>query len=319
MRSRSDHRVIELLLTHGPLDRPALAGLAGLSRPSTGELINRLIGAGLVEEDGEIPSGRRGPNAKRYRLSRGRGTVVGLEIQPDHAEAVLADVEGTELERIRVRARRNERPATLVRRTVRSFAEAGRPSTVVVATPGIVDRQGNVAFVSDHPHWAGPQGSRMSELLGVPVLLENDTNLAAVAEHRYGAAADADNFVLLRFTESLSAGLVLDGRLVRGAHGAAGEIGFHPYRGPDGELVGQLTEALIALCSVVDPELAVLSGPPATAEIAAQVETAVAETSVFRPRVVPSTLPEGAAVRGALALAWDAGRDLVYFEEEPAR
>lgn len=319
MKSRSDHRVIELLLARGPLDRPALAELAGLSRPSTGELISRLTLADLVEEDGEIASGRRGPNAMRYRLRRGRGTVAGLEIQPDHAEAVLADVEGTVLERIRVKARRNERPATLVRRTVRSFDEADRLLAVVVATPGIVDRQGNVAFVSDHPHWAGPQGVRMAEALGVPVVLENDTNLAAVAEHRYGAAADSENFVLLRFTESLSAGVVLDGRLVRGAHGAAGEIGFHPYQRTATELIGQLTEAVIALCSVADPELAVLSGPQATAEVAGQVQDEVAATSLFRPRVVPSALPDGAAVQGALALAWDRGRDRVYFEEEPVR
>jgi predicted NBD/HSP70 family sugar kinase len=324
VKSRSDRRAIELLLAHGPLDRPALAELAGLSRPSTGELISRLINAGLVEEDGEIPTGRRGPNSMRYRLRRGCGTVAGLEIQPDHAEAVLADVEGTVLERIQVKARRNERPATLVRRAVRSFRATDRLLAVVVATPGIVDRQGNVLFVSDHPHWAGPQGERMAESLGVPVVLENDTNLAAVAEHRFGAAAESDNFVLLRFTESLSAGLVLDGRLVRGAHGAAGEIGFHPYQRTATELVGQLTEAVIALCSVADPELAVLSGPEATAEIGALVQAEVAATSVFRPRIVPSALPEDAAAQGpaalgALALAWDLGRDHVYFEEESAR
>ncbi|MFC7621978.1 ROK family protein [Microlunatus sp. GCM10028923] len=316
MKSRSDDRVIELLLARGPLDRPALAELTGLSRPSTGELITRLINAGLVEEDGEIPTGRRGPNAMRYRLRRGCGTVVGLEIQPDHAEAVLADVDGTELERIRVKARRNERPATLVRRAVRGFDGADRLQAVVVATPGIVDRQGNVVFVSDHPHWAGPQGARLTEALGVPVVLENDTNLAGVAEHRYGAAADSDDFVLLRFTESLSAALVLDGRLVRGANGAAGEIGFHPYQRTAAEVIGQLTEAAIALCAVADPELVVLSGPQASAEVAEAVAEQVAATSLFRPRVVPSALPDGAAVRGALALALDRGRDKVYFNEE---
>ncbi len=123
---------------------------------------------------------------------------------------------------------------------------------------------------------------------------------------------------------------MLDGRLVRGAHGAAGEIGFHPYERTATELVGQLTEAVIALCSVADPELAVLSGPEATAEIGALVQAEVAATSVFRPRIVPSALPEdldapqnpsglGPAALGALALAWDLGRDHVYFEEDSAR
>lgn len=305
--------MIELLLRDGPLDRPALAEQAGLSRPSTGELIGRLITAGLVEEDGEIPNGRRGPNAMRYRLRPGRGSVAGLEIQPDHADLVHADVDGTVLAERRIRARKAERPATLVRRAVQTLDDGDQLTAVVVGTPGIVDRDGNVTYVSDHPHWTGPQRRRMEEALGVPVALENDTNLAAVAEHRYGVAVGVADFALLRFTESLSAGLVLDGRLVRGANGAAGEIGFHPYGTSDVDHADQLTEAVIGLCAVADPELAVLSGPAATAELAAEVERRVAETSLFRPRVQKSALETGAVARGALALAWELGRDRVYF------
>jgi predicted NBD/HSP70 family sugar kinase len=106
---------------------------------------------------------------------------------------------------------------------------------------------------------------------------------------------------------------VLDGRLVRGANGAAGEIGFHPYGTTDDDHTGQLTEAVIGLCAVADPQLAVLSGPAATTELAAAVEQRVAETSLFRPRVMKSGLETGAVARGALALAWEQGRDRVYF------
>ncbi len=313
MKSRSDHRVIELLLSEGPLDRPGLAERAQLSRPSTTELIERLVKSGLVEEDGEVPNGRRGPNAMRYRLSPGRGSVAALEIQPDHADIVLADVDGTELEHRRLGTRRNEKPATLVRRAVKSLSDVRRLAAVVVGTPGVVDRDGTVVHVADHPHWIGPQRSRMEESLGIPVALENDTNLIAVAEHRYGVAVGVADFVLVRSTESLSSGLILDGRLVRGAHGAAGEIGFHPY-GQAGEgLADQLVAAVIGLCAVVDPSLAVLSGPDLTVDLAADVERRIAETSLFRPRVRLSGLENGAVTRGALALALEMGRERVYF------
>lgn len=232
-RSLNDRLVIDILLASGPKDRPALAALTGLSRPSIADLISRLIADGVVEEVGEAQITKRGPNAMLYGLSAGLGAVAGVEVQPDHAQATIADVNGTVLGSAVVAARGSEEPHHLVRRVLRQACKpSGLDSTslkgVVVGTPGIVDAGGHITFVWGHPEWVGGQRQTMQDLLGVPISFENDTKLAAVAEKRLGVAGDVESFVLFRCGESVSAATMLGSTLVRGAHGAAGEIGYLP-------------------------------------------------------------------------------------------
>lgn len=242
-RSLNDRLVIDLLLAHGPLDRPSLADLTGLSKPSIADLINRLTTDGFVEEFGETQSVKRGPNAMRYSLRSGLGAVAGVEVQPDHAQATIADVNGTVLGTATVTARGSEEPSRLVKRVLR---KASSPSGVdittlhgvVAGTPGIVDATGDITYVWGHPEWIGGQREKMQDTLGVPVSFENDTNLAAITEKRFGAASDVENFVLFRCGESVSAAIMLGSRLIRGARGAAGEIGYLPrldVEPPDGQ------------------------------------------------------------------------------------
>jgi predicted NBD/HSP70 family sugar kinase len=232
-RSLNDRLVIDLLLTHGPLDRPTVAELSGLSKPSVADLISRLIDGGLVEEVGEGASNRRGPNAMRYGLKAGVAAAAGVELQPDHAQVCVADLSGTELGMVNVSIQPGEAPSELVARALRLAAEPSGVDlttmvTAVIGTPGIVDPSGDMNFVWGQPEWTEGQLARMRDALGVPVRFENDINLAAVAERRVGRARDAESFVLFRCDEGVGAAIMLGSQLVRGSRGAAGEIGYLP-------------------------------------------------------------------------------------------
>jgi predicted NBD/HSP70 family sugar kinase len=102
-----------------------------------------------------------------------------------------------------------------------------------VSTDGAVRLAPSVGLVEDQPI-----GLSVRQALGVPVVVDNDVNLMAAGEHSAGAGADADNLLLLHVADGIGAGLVLDGRVRRGAGGAAGEVGFLPLepaeRGSDG-------------------------------------------------------------------------------------
>lgn len=231
-RSRHERRVLDLLLDDGPLGRPELADAVDISKPALAELITRLMDAGLVEEVGKSESGKRGPNAMRYAITRRLALVAGVELQPTCATVRIADLTGPTLGESVVEALPGESPTDLARRALTAALPNGMAITdlasVVFATPGIVDSSGDLVYVSGYPSWTSGQLSAMTAGLGVPVRFENDTNLAALAELRYGVGIGARDFALVRADEGIGSAIVLDGRLVRGSSGAAGEIGYLP-------------------------------------------------------------------------------------------
>jgi len=95
-----------------------------------------------------------------------------------------------------------------------------------VGVPGLVDRHGTLRFAPNLPGVVElPVGSRLSEALGLPVRADNDATCAAWAEHQLGAAVGADTALLVTLGTGIGGGLIVDGLLVRGANGFAGEIG----------------------------------------------------------------------------------------------
>ncbi|MCF4121295.1 ROK family transcriptional regulator [Antribacter sp. KLBMP9083] len=365
--SANELGVIELLLTHRSLSRSDLAATTGLSKPATNDLIARLVEGGLVVEAGEVGTLRRGPNAMHFRAATEIAVVAGVVMQPTHVSAVVADLAGDPLGEVDV-PRRGEDPAAHVATAVRAAAvEAGYGSAdlwqVVVGTPGVVTPDGDLDFVSEHPDWRTGQRDRLTAALRCPVYLENDVNLAALAEARTGSARDAASFTLLSLDEGLGAATVLDGVLLRGAHGYAGELGLAPAgfgeapigtpdaglhskvgrralqellddhglpgRTPEQVLAGddpagagfrsevarRVAVVVATVCTLLDPELVVLTGSVGIAggeRLAHAAETLIRDASQLRPRIVPTGIGAGAGLSGALAQAVDNARDHVY-------
>lgn len=324
-RAINDRLALDLLLEHGPLTAPQLRELTGLSRPTVSDLIERLKGGGLIEEAGERGEDRRGPNARLYALVAGRAHVAGVDLRRTAINVTVADLTGHVVGSA-VREISGDL-ADLVEATVAEAAAGRALDNVVIGAPGLVKpKDGELVMANDVPGWRPGLVTAVRERLGVPVVLENEVNLAAVAELRTGAAQGSDDFVLLWLDDGIGAAVVLGGRLRRGASGGAGEIGFLDVEGTPFCLLLQATtrpeerarrvaKGAFAFVTLLDPGLVVLGGATGQEggdELADQVAARLRELSPA-PTEVRATRVEGNAVlEGAVLTALDAARDNVW-------
>ncbi|WKK23275.1 ROK family protein [Streptomyces olivoreticuli] len=231
--------VLHALRAAAPPASPTLTDLTkvtGLSRPTVEGVVEGLMESGLVvevpAEEGEAR--RQGRPARRFRFRVEAGHLMGIEIGPHRIAALMADLGGrvmgsTSLD-VAETASADERLGC-VRVAVadlleRSGVPRSRLRAVGVASPGIVEADGTVRLGTALPGWTGlPLGERLQRSFRCPVLVENDANAAAVAEHWKGAATASDDVVFVLAGLSPGAGSLIGGRLHRGYGGAAGEIG----------------------------------------------------------------------------------------------
>jgi predicted NBD/HSP70 family sugar kinase len=236
LRAINDRSALELLLSEGPLTRTRLGELTGLSKVTAGQLMTRLQERGLVEVIGTRSAGR-GPSAELYAVRPACSHGVGIDMAPNTVVAAVADVTGEVRGRVTRPAADTDDPVQVVSDAVRAVTgEAGISmndvADVVLGTPGVVDpTTGDVGYVFDLPRWHRGLRDGLREELGCAVTIENDVNLAAIAERAYGAARDVDDMVLLWVGRGVGLAVVLGGRLHRGATGAAGEVGYLPVPG----------------------------------------------------------------------------------------
>lgn len=233
-RAINDRLALRLLQEAGPLTANQLKARTGLSRPSVADLVERLTGAGLIEVAGESGEQRRGPNAKLYGIVAHRAHLAALDVRTDSVTAVVTDLLGHPLAEAALPVGAPGDAVDALLRTARG-AGAADLHTVVVGAPGLVaPGTGELRDSSGLPAWHRDLVTALQRSLPAVVVVENETNLAALAEQRLGAARDLDSFVLLWLGAGVGAAVVLDGRLRRGASGGAGEIGFLPVPGTGG-------------------------------------------------------------------------------------
>ncbi|MBB6554608.1 ROK family transcriptional regulator [Nonomuraea rubra] len=328
-RAINDRLALDLLLERGPLSAPQLRELTGLSRPTVSDLIERLTQSGLIEVTGESGEDRRGPNARVYGLVAGRAHVAGVDLRRETISVVIADITG------RVVAR-TSRAVTgdLVDLVAGTLAEAAGDrviDNVVVGAPGLVTpRDGELVTANDVPGWRAGLVTAWRERLGSPLVLENEVNLAAIAELRTGAAQGAEDFVLMWVGDGVGAAVVLGGRLRRGASGGAGEVGFLQVdgtafcslvtesvaRGLDrAEFAARIAQGAFAFVTLLDPGLVVLGGEAGQAggdELAAEVAARLRELAPAPTEVRASTVEGNAVLQGAVLTALDLARDHVF-------
>ncbi|WP_030175774.1 ROK family transcriptional regulator [Spirillospora albida] len=236
LRELNDRAALDLLVEQGPLTRAQIGEHTGLSKVTASQLLSRLEERGLVEVAGE-QAGGRGPNAALYAVVPSAAYVAGLEVGPDGVTAGVADITGTLAAQVTVDPNGADDPVRTVHDAVvkacRSARVAvGRLSAFVIGTPGVVDpRSGDVQFSFDLPSWHEGVLAALRTDLRRPVTIENDVNLAAVAERAYGAARGADDFALMWLDRGMGLSVMLGGRLHRGRSGGAGEIGYLPVPG----------------------------------------------------------------------------------------
>ncbi|GAB2605538.1 ROK family transcriptional regulator [Streptomyces capparidis] len=213
-----------------------LVGGTGLSRPTVEGAVEGLVDAGLVVEVPPAPEDtrRQGRPARRFRFRAEGGHVLGLEIGARRVHAVVADLSGRVLgahgrqvaDALAAEERLAQARAAVGELLAAAGLAPGSLRAAGVGTPGVVAGDGTVRLCTALPGWTGlPLRERLRGFLPCPVLVENDANLAAVAERWQGAGAGSDDLVFVLAGLSPGAGSLIGGRIHRGFGGAAGEIG----------------------------------------------------------------------------------------------
>ncbi len=243
--------VVDALRRRGAASRAELARATGLSRATVSTLTSELIKEGLVlEREAESEPSDRAP-AKAGRppvllaLDPRAGTVLGIDFGHSHVRVAVSDLSSRVLAEHHavVDVDRSAAKALDAAAEMASavLAEAGVPADGVfgcgVGIPGPIDqRTGTVGSSPILPGWTGlPAAAELADRLGLEVDVDNDATLGALGEATHGAARGVQDVIYVKLATGIGAGLLLGGRLHRGASGIAGEIG-HVLYDPNGKL-----------------------------------------------------------------------------------
>lgn len=234
-----DVRAANTLLALGMLwaqdvSRAELARRTGLSRSTISAIVDELVESRLVEEagPGESLGGRR---PTLLRLRERAALVLGVDVGQRHLTVGVLDLLGRPLADETLPHPVEAGPGATRRLAMelveRCLARAGEPLSAVafvgVGVPGPVGAGGGTLVQPPNmPGWDGVAvPAWLGTELGVPVVAENDANAAALAEARFGAGRNTPDLVYLKAATGVGAGIVVGGRLFRGARGGAGELG----------------------------------------------------------------------------------------------
>lgn len=228
LRAINARAILEVLARRGPLTRAELMGETGLSRTAVTQVLRMLETGESIASAGEDRA-TKGPAATRVSLDPRLGFALAVHVGHSAIRVALVDPSGVaRIEQIGEVTELAERIPAIVHLIGACRAEHPGPiHLAVVGVPGIVTADGSVR--DD----VGPDGGAfyraLSTALGCSVRIENDINLAAIAECTSQSGQDATSFALLALVEDgLGAGFVLNGALHRGASGVAGEVQFLP-------------------------------------------------------------------------------------------
>ncbi|WP_169583192.1 ROK family transcriptional regulator [Microbacterium thalassium] len=244
----------------GGLTVSQLAAAVNVSRPTAEEAAESLHAAGWIDVITPQPGARRsaGRPARRFRFRPTAGYVVGVDVEATSVSSAVADLGGTVLGRDRRPAPpllpAEDRLELIGESVGAALREAGVESHDilggVVGSTGVVGPDGRI-LRNNLPGWQGLHlADEVSRMLAAPVSAYNHVRLSALGERWRGAAQTADDVVHLHAGQRMGVGVVVDGKPLIGAHGAAGELGrapatawMHAYRTLLEHPLGVLTPA----------------------------------------------------------------------------
>jgi transcriptional regulator of PTS gene len=225
-------------LAGAPLSRAEIGGITGLSQPAVSTLTRRLLQGAALVEVGARPSLGGGRRERELAINPEHAWVVGVKVSLHQITIALSDFAGGVRNTLKVPLSAPVTQAALVRVLAREIEAclqgAGgcvrqRLAGVGVAFPGFINSmRGEVLWSAVlKPVRAGavaPVGEALTDALGVPVFIENDANMLALAEQWFGQAARVANVAVITLEHGLGLGLVLNGELYRGHSGLAAEL-----------------------------------------------------------------------------------------------
>lgn len=229
--------IVDLVRRGGRISRTELARRSKLTKPTVSTIIFELLDEGVVREVGfgESVAGGGRP-ARLLEFNDARSAYLGLHFGVRATTVAVADARGT-IRLVRGRPSVHGEPAQTMRAIRPLVAEALHaakvPRTRVegagATVPGLVDHESGVCVLAPNLGWRDfPLRDALADELNVPVVVNNHTQAAAVAEGRLGAARGARSYVWVYVGSGVGSGVVIDGRIFYGQSGFSGEIGHCP-------------------------------------------------------------------------------------------
>ncbi|MCH2067382.1 MAG: ROK family transcriptional regulator [Shimia sp.] len=261
-RQLSMSTIVQAITSYAPISRASIAKMTGLSKQTVSEIMAQLEEDGLVQTVGQT-EGHVGRRAVVYEINPRAALVATVDLGGTKVRVAICNLVGEVVAETVAPTVKDggvavtTQIADLIRELATNHAiDPQTIRTVVVGVPGVPQPDGTIAFAPNVPgvdkiHFA----DTLSDSVGVEVIVENDVNLAALGEHWMTKRGDTDDLVYVSIGTGIGAGLVIGGNLVRGASGAAGEVGYLPFGAdpfdPESLRVGALervsaTQALIA-------------------------------------------------------------------------
>ena len=289
LKNLNERTVLDAIRAGAPISRAEISRRMGISKPTVSLALQSLLDAGLVREAADDPDGPS-YGAVFFEPVPEAALVLGLDLGARFLRGAICDLDGE------VRARQDVELIGADAAAVLDAFDSLRDSLVaatglseelidsaVVGVPAVVELATGVVGLTSVEGLDGMHfGDAAAERLGVPVIVDNDTNLAAVGEQWLGVARGLDDFIFLSVGTGLGAGLVLRGEVHRGHNGAAGEVDLVSAGGGDD----------------VDPCAGALSG--VARELAASFEGPTDLSSPYDPRAVFGAARTGDALARAI-------------------
>ncbi|MBI5294500.1 MAG: ROK family protein [Chloroflexi bacterium] len=234
--------ILNTLRLHAPVSRAQVANITGLTRGTISNIVTSLIEDGLVFED-QLQDSKIGRPSILLGLRPDGGAVVGVEIGVDFISVLLTNFVAETLWEIRVKTSVSQTQTEIIGQAETYIEQALaiakehtlRPLGIGVGLPGLVNVRQGMLIMAPNLHWKNvPFRLMWNQRFHLPIYIDNEANLSALGEYYFGVARNTDNFIYLSSDIGLGGGVVIDGRLFRGANGYGGEIG-HIQRDPQGE------------------------------------------------------------------------------------
>ncbi len=231
IRQINEALVLGVIHDHGPISRTDIADLSNLSPATITGIMGKLIRQGLARErEAGASTGGRPPVL--VEIDRDAGCVVGVKLTETHLIAALTDLGAEVLAQDTAPIGNDKSPEAVVEalatviESLRSQAPDRRFYGAGVGLAGAIDRRGGICRFSPYLPWRDvPLRRLLRERIGSPVVIENDVSALTLAERWFGGGAGLSDFVVVTLGRGVGLGMVLDGRLYRGGHGAGGEFG----------------------------------------------------------------------------------------------
>lgn len=238
MGNVNEYLVLEHMAHAMQASRAEISESLGLSQASVSRVVTRLIARGILTETGETTTTAGRPRSV-VGFNLDSNCVVGIDLGGTKCHGVVANLAGEVLDEEFILVAEGDggaRTLELMWARLKKKATDQRRSVgaVAIGIPAVIDPSSGLAWRGPNIGWEGFDVGKLVGGFGLPYTIENDVNLAAIAEGEVGQAVGCADFAVISIGTGLGAAIVANGKLIRGRHNSAGEVGYlpHPFLPP---------------------------------------------------------------------------------------